>query len=112
MPPTAPPPYVPMSPLETTLPVLSPAHAPLPIEDETRAAQVRADRERLAREFDERLGESSPEPQSPSLEVAELSGPEFLYASRSLFVGHQPDSSAGSFAPERDASASRNFNFS
>jgi len=89
--------------------VPSPAPLPLSLEDEARAALVRANREQYAREFDERLGrDDSPEPE-PALDFEELGGPEFLYASQLLPVGNEPDFSAGSPAPERDPSSSRAF---
>ncbi|KAJ7189511.1 hypothetical protein GGX14DRAFT_580610, partial [Mycena pura] len=69
---TAPPPHVSLSP-----PALLPAPSPPSVEDEAHAAQVRANRERFAREFDEQLARAdSPEP-GPALEFEELGGPEF-----------------------------------
>ncbi|KAJ7211664.1 hypothetical protein GGX14DRAFT_564880 [Mycena pura] len=98
---TAPPPHVSLSP-----PAPLPAPSPPSVEDEAHAAQVRANRERFAREFDEQLARAdSPEP-GPALEFEELGGPEFLYAPQSPLAGDDPDFSAGSPAPERDSSAS------
>ncbi|KAJ7209193.1 hypothetical protein GGX14DRAFT_566369 [Mycena pura] len=98
---TVPPPHVSPSP-----PTPSPAPLPPSAEDEAYAAQVRANRERYAREFDEQLERvDSPEPE-PALEFEELGGPEFLYAPQSPLAGDDPDFSAGSPAPERDSSAS------
>ncbi|KAJ7189778.1 hypothetical protein GGX14DRAFT_580391 [Mycena pura] len=95
---TAPPPYVSPSP---------PAPLPPSAEDEAHAAQVRANREWFAREFDEQLTRAdSPEP-GPALVFEELGGPEFLYAPQLPLAGDDPDFSAGSPAPERDSSASR-----
>ncbi|KAJ7187433.1 hypothetical protein GGX14DRAFT_581096 [Mycena pura] len=94
---TAPPPYVSPSP---------PAPLPPSAEDEAHAAQVRANREWFAREFDEQLTRAdSPEP-GPALVFEELGGPEFLYAPQLPLAGDDPDFSAGSPAPERDSSAS------
>ncbi|KAJ7191997.1 hypothetical protein GGX14DRAFT_406686, partial [Mycena pura] len=98
---TAPPPHVSLSP-----PAPLPAPSPPSVEDEAHAAQVRANRERFAREFDEQLARAdSPEP-GPALEFEELGGPEFLYAPQSPLAGDDPDFSVGSPALERDSSAS------